>query len=279
MKSSNKIFLKLLFILFILYILFILFNHFKYFEKFSNNYYKINGIDKIVWINLDRTVERKKHMESLLNQTNIPHQRISGIDGQKINVNKITNDLVLGKKMSLGEIGCTLSHIKSINSLKNEKGNYFMVCEDDIGFDNLVYFKKNDLNKIIKNAPKFDILMINKIYTKELNNTYEKWITNYNKNKKIWGTGCYIISKDGIQKICKICEYINDNQFKFNKNIYNGFNVADIYLYKLLNTWVYKYNFINTIEQTSLIHNNHLNYHKNSNLFNLNLIKENQQFL
>ena len=137
MKNSNKVFLKLLFILFILYILFILFNHFKYFEKFSNNYYKINGIDKIVWINLDRSVERKKNMESLLNQTNIPHQRISGIDGQKINVNKITNDLIMDKKMSLGEIGCTLSHIKSINALKNEKGNYFMVCEDDIGFDNL----------------------------------------------------------------------------------------------------------------------------------------------
>jgi len=279
MKNSNKVFLKLLFILFILYILFILFNHFKYFEKFSNNYYKINGIDKIVWINLDRSVERKKNMESLLNQTNIPHQRISGIDGQKINVNKITNDLIMDKKMSLGEIGCTLSHIKSINALKNEKGNYFMVCEDDIGFDNLGYFKKNDLKKIIKNAPKFDILMINKTYTKELNNTYEKWITNYNKNKKIWGTVCYIISKDGVKKICKICEYINDNQFKFNKNIYNGFNVADIYLYKLLNTWVYKYNFINTSDQISFIHNNHLNYHKNSNLFNLNLIKENQQIL
>ena len=43
------------------------------------------------------------------------------------------------------------------------------------------------------------------------------------------------------------------------------FDVADIFLYKNLNTYVYKYNFISTKDEESSIHEGHLDYHKKSN--------------
>ena len=262
-------YLILFILLTFIFILFIILN--KRNEYFTSNH-KINYIDKIVWINLDRSSKRKDYMNQLLKSTPVQNQRISGIDGNKINVQNIINDLLLGKKMSFGEIGCTLSHIKAINSLKNEPGNYFMVCEDDISFDHLKYFNKT-LKNIIEESPTFDILMINKIYTNEINDTYVSWKDYYQKNKKIWGTACYIISKKGINKLIKICKYIDDNHFIFNKKLNNTFDVADFYLYNLLDTWVYKYNFINSKDESSTIHNNHLNYHDKSNKFNLELIK------
>ena len=110
----------------------------KYLEKFRNQD-KINFIDKIVWINLDRSKKRRSYMENLLKCVNIKNERISGIDGKIIDVENVIKKLNKKKEMSLGEIGCTLSHIKAINSLKYEIGNYFMICEDDIAFDNLKY--------------------------------------------------------------------------------------------------------------------------------------------
>lgn len=46
-------------------------------------YSKINGISSINWINLDRSPDRRKNMESLLNNVNVPKNRISAIDGKK----------------------------------------------------------------------------------------------------------------------------------------------------------------------------------------------------
>ena len=84
--------------------------------------------------------------------------------------------------------------------------------------------------------------MINKIYEHELNKKYVKWIDHYNSggNKEIYGTGCYIIHKNASKKLNKYIEYIDDNNFKFNIKEYNNFHVADIYIYRILKTYVYK---------------------------------------
>jgi GR25 family glycosyltransferase involved in LPS biosynthesis len=43
----------------------------------------LEGIDIIYYINLDRSVERRKNMEELLSHFNIPNVRISAVDGKK----------------------------------------------------------------------------------------------------------------------------------------------------------------------------------------------------
>ena len=173
---------------------------------------KINFIDHIIWINLNKSIDRKNYMELIFNNINIPNKRIEAIDGN--NLDNITlNNINIKKNISNCEIACCLSHIKSINYLNTLPGNYFMICEDDIAIDNLYYFNKKTLKDIVSEAPNFDILLLYKTYSDEINNLYVKW-SDYYKNgldKTIYGAVCYIITRTGIHKICNYVKYFNND--------------------------------------------------------------------
>lgn len=224
-------------------------------------YHKINGIDKILWINLNRSIVRKRYMINVLSTMNIDNERIEAIDGDYIDkntyndvcaINEFTNE-----NLSKYEIACLLSHLKAIYSVKNHGGKYFMICEDDIDLCNLHYFD-DDLNKIIENAPNFDILMLNHTFGKSLQKKYTEWNFLYNKNIHVASAVCYIISKEGIKKITDLFEKQND-KFLFNTQTISN---SDIYLFKHVNTYIYKYNFISTTNNDSTIHNDHLPWHQ-----------------
>lgn len=204
-------------------------------------------------------------MVKLLNLLDIPSTRISAIDGGYVNFKHNITDFE--RNLSQYEIACTLSHIKAISYLDKLKGNYFIIFEDDINFNNIKYINKT-LESIINTSPKFDILLISKMVVDNLNffkdanyvNIKESTHSNY---FNICGTSAYIITRDGINQILKhiIFDFIEKN-FILKTNI--SFDVSDVYLYKLVDTYVYKYNFISTDNNTSIIHENHLDFHKYS---------------
>lgn len=228
----------------------------------------INGISCIAWINLDRSNHRKIHMEKLLNNLDINNKRISAVDGLCFDFKQKIIDVNIKREFTPVEKACSLSHIKAINMLKNMDGEYFMICEDDITFDNTYLFKNTDLENIIKNAPPFDILQLSKIFYNKLPNTYNVW------NKNIQGTGCYIITKSAILKISSIVSYNEiDDTFTFNNE--HVFEVADIFIYGLVNTIVYKYSFISLLDEDSTIHSNHLCFHKKSSQIQKDIILNN----
>ena len=318
----------------------------------------IDFVDKILWINLEKSIDRNNYMTDLLKNVAIPNIRINAINGNTAHIlhehgntthispehcntthispehgntthilpehgnnasilpehgnnasispehgnnasilpehcNKDTIKVIEDPKeaftninhddcigniknttMSKSEIGCTLSHIKAINYLKNIEGEYFLICEDDITLVNINLIPKT-LEEIIINAPKFDILLIHKIYCRHLSKIYTNWNKEYNKsnsnnNYAISSTAGYVISRSGINKICNdICSYDSiTNKFTFYKQI----SVADIFLYNYTNTWVYKYNFISTRDEDSIIHGSHIEYHKKSSKIQLDVI-------
>jgi GR25 family glycosyltransferase involved in LPS biosynthesis len=141
-----------------------------------------------------------------------------------------------------------------------------MICEDDITFKNINLFN-NDLKHIIENAPMFDFLLLSKICYQKLDDLY----TDYNNSKfksYIYGAGCYIISRNCI------------NIFKdiINNNIKTGIDIigeSDHYLYDNKKTYVYKYNFIDIINNNdSTIHLDHHSVHVRSSENGLNYILE-----
>jgi GR25 family glycosyltransferase involved in LPS biosynthesis len=254
-------------------------------EVLLQKYYlnKINFIDKIIWINLNKSTDRRNYMELILHNINIQNHRIEAIDGNNLDNVKL-NNINMIKKLSNYEIACCLSHIKSINYLNSIDGDYFMICEDDIAINNLYYFNKKTLKDIIFEAPNFDILLLYKTYSEEVDNLYVRWKDYYNElDKTIYGTVCYIISRSGINKIYNYVKYFNNdnnNIFEFNNEYNKEFNLADIYLYNNLETIVYKYNFINTNnENDSLIHNEHLDFHKICNEKQLDIIIRDKDLL
>ena len=233
------------------------------FYEISNEFInKINGIDHILWINLDRSNDRKIYMEKLFSKITIPITRISAFDGKKYDFAKSIN---LFHDMNNYEIATTLSHIKAISSLQNLEGNYFCICEDDIAFDNIKYFN-NDLNDIISQAPIFDILLITKNCHYNFEELYTKW------RPTIYSTAFYIISKKGLEN------FLNHSSYNSDKNTFNTtypMSCADHYIYNYVNTYVYKYNFINTLDNTSLIHPDHTPEQKKSSFFQLyNIIND-----
>jgi len=237
-----------------------------------NSSSKINGISKIVWINLEESNDRANYMNELLKNINIPNIRINAIDGRKSNLINEINNFKMHGSLSNKQIACTLSHIKAILSLKNEDGDYFMICEDDISLNNIEYFPNNiDLKYIIDNAPKdFDILMIYKTSYDTITEIYADWNEYYNKGTTIYGAVSYIISNKGIDNfINNVCNYI-DEKLLLNPNI--EFDVSDKFIYKNLKTYVYKYNYITSIDQESTMDSN-LTFYRQSVDFQLNVIK------
>ena len=226
-------------------------------EYISN---KLYGIDKIFYINLNISKKRNEYMINLLNNLSIEYERFEATYGDDINFNnfifnneKLLNNLINFKNISNNyEIACTVSHLKLINKIKKCKGRYFLVLEDDANFDNLRYFK-NNLKKIIDEAPNFDILLLYKTSEEIPENLYEKWDLKYS------GTVAYIVKKKNLYDLKKFYEIRNEKIY-FKKNI--KLAGADRYIFKMLKTYVYKYNIISTNCDESIIHKEHLEFHK-----------------
>jgi hypothetical protein len=99
-----------------------------------------------------------------------------------------------------------------------------------------------------------------------LETKYTNWNEQYEKlHEYIASTQCYIISKQGIDKINKLFT-INEGKYSFNIDKSNDkLRVADKFLYKHTNTYVYQYNYITSDSKDSIIHNDHLKWHKQLN--------------
>jgi len=236
-------------------------------------YHKLNGIDHIVWINLDRCIDRKHKLLEHLQQISIPNTRISAVDGKLENVTQYFPS----SSLTSYEIACTLSHIKAISYLFHlnlfKDNSYFLVIEDDADFVNL-FLINCDLKTIIENAPStFDILLLSKTYIQDLTELYTDWNVEYSKGSDyhIASTVAYIITKKGIEKLIEKI-YWKDDQWNIQCN---DIKEADKFLYSHCNTFVYRYNVIESAIFPSEIHNEHLEWHLKSNEKQLSLIIEN----
>jgi glycosyl transferase family 25 len=93
-------------------------------------------------INLERSSDRYFEVKPLVNQLEIPFERIAAIEGAHLSDSEI-NQLVdfdtyqhffkqLPKK---GTMGCSLSHIKAWQTFLNSHFEYALIFEDDVRFD------------------------------------------------------------------------------------------------------------------------------------------------
>lgn len=221
-------------------------------EIIEDNIHKINKIDKIYYINLDRNEDRNINMSETLNKLNIDYIRYEGLDGKKYN--NIKNDKFNEKENIICNSNCEYavlySHLSLIKKLENEKGEYFLILEDDLCLDFINYWDSS-IENIIENAPNdWEIIMLG-YFTLDL-----KFKSNYRKWNNDWSALSYIIKKSSINKINN---YIHNNKF----DLFNDVNVADNYIFRVFNTYVYKYPlFTISNNNKSTFHNDHDNYQK-----------------
>lgn len=157
----------------------------------------MNVFHTCYYINLDRSKDRKKHMEETFSNL----KRIEGIDG---------NDLIIEKKIlnkikvNKFEIACFQSHLKAVRTAYNNGDEEALIMEDDIHIDFIDKWEKN-IMQIIKDKPKdTECLQFHCSNLKEvkkmlkINKNYSLW------NKKRWSTGCYYITRKGMSKMIKL---------------------------------------------------------------------------
>lgn len=169
--------------------------------------------DKIIYINLDRRQDRKKNMENIIKQHNLKSitERFPAIDGKKLDFEDIDRKLISDKAikdaqenlrlyttMTIGGIGCALSHHAIYKKIVDKKINRCLILEDDI---NLV----DEFNERIKNIEENLLGLDFDLFFLGYHNTSIKYTYDYNLNfiefNRVYGLFGYIVTLEGAKKL------------------------------------------------------------------------------
>ena len=111
------------------------------------------GLNKVYVINLDKDFERLKNIEANFKKYNISYTRVPGVYGKNLTkdeIDSVTTPICRMFSCNKGIIGSGLSHFKALQTVSKERDGFYMICEDDINFnDNTIQY----LNDIFKNYP------------------------------------------------------------------------------------------------------------------------------
>lgn len=225
----------------------------------------INNIDKIYWINLDESIDRKKRMEKMLEFINIENERVKAVNGYKEqNINKkyfisldekYPNNCNKEYAILLSHLNCIEKIVNSYNDENTDKHNISIIFEDDLSYDFIDYWEK-EISEIIKELPdNWEILMLGYF---SLNIKYDNPINKWNNE---WSALSYLVNTKNIKNNNTIKLLKNDE----NKWICNSYDimVSDNYIFSKFNTYIYKYPYFTfPNDNDSTLHDDHLQYHK-----------------
>lgn len=102
---------------------------------------KIQDIKHVFYINLLDRVDRKIHVEKELLKIGICAERFSAI------------------KMDNGAVGCSMSHLKCLQTAYDNKFDHIFICEDDITFLKPDIFLKS-INQFLENYSDWDVILV-----------------------------------------------------------------------------------------------------------------------
>ena len=102
---------------------------------------RVSDITNIYYINLDRRIDRKYHIENQLKLLNWNGKRFSAI------------------QHSFGTLGCALSHLALLKYARANNLSHILIMEDDVTFLEPTVFL-NSLNKFLETHKEFDVLLL-----------------------------------------------------------------------------------------------------------------------
>jgi len=217
-----------------------------------------NNVSVIYWINLDRSVDRRKRMETMFQDpmfNGIEIIRFSAVDGSKVNIDDMID--VKEKTMNPNEYGCLLSHMEVIRTFSNQSNHQMaLIMEDDATLEFKPHWK-DSLNGVITDSPMgWECLMLSYI----ANDIPDSKFT-FNENK-YWSTLAYVITLNGAKRFTDSHYSSWSNKYKTDPDTNNE---ADQYIFQKLVTYVYKYPiFIYSYGEDSTLHQGAVSRHDQS---------------
>jgi GR25 family glycosyltransferase involved in LPS biosynthesis len=170
----------------------------------------LNNFPKVLWINLDKSINRRKYMESLLSFYIINNQRITAINGTNLN-SEFDNVCIPNKKLSRAENACTCSHLKAmeyfINNMNDDK---IIIFEDDVSFDflDMIPYNWSDFEKKLPN----DYQVIQLAITYE-NGPIDCVLIKTDPSTKYYCSAAYMITREGAKNLLSRYRSTVDNKF------------------------------------------------------------------
>ena len=129
----------------------------------------MNSHNFIVYIiNLNQDKDRKTWVKKELNRVGIDNYIfISAVDGSTLPQNDLdyyNSENKFWPKMSPGQVGCSMSHVKLYKDFLKTKYDYALVLEDDVLFKNNFSISLVD-NILLHNFPENHIILLSNIST------------------------------------------------------------------------------------------------------------------
>ena len=156
-------------------------------------------------INLEKDIKRKEDMIQNIKEYNVDNyinfNFIKATEQKTFSEYnfKICNtwfDRNLGTGITVGEVGCSLSHYKCWNEFYNSKKEHAIIFEDDIQFTNDFY----ENFKILINYPTdADVVYIHRKPLKR--NEESKYDNNFTKIKASYWLCGYLLTRTGVEKL------------------------------------------------------------------------------
>ena len=252
-------------------------------------------------INLKQSTNRRDYIQDQLTKYNIKNYKfISAINGNKyladrkpLPYTKISNSFLKTYKIgdtyfkirepdyaSNSEVGCTLSHLKAIETAYNDNHEKVIIVEDDINLLPIKTWGKT-LDEFLETAPK------------DWEAIYDGWVKDKHYNKNIefikysisqpFGAWFYIINRKGMKSVLN--KFKQDKYYildAYSNNLKRGGLsgiTADIYIPWLINAYSCKTDLVMPLNNNlnSTIHNSHTKAHKNMAMGIINRIYKNNK--
>lgn len=189
----------------------------------NNNTYlnQIENMDLINMISFNvitlSNIERLLNIEEQEKKLNIKINKFNGIKGNQLNQNELVKNKILDINYKFdiftrsNEIGCYLSHLNLLKSLKSSNYKYHIILEDDFKFVQSNNFIKT-INKIISETViySFDIIFIGWNNDNEL--SFEYFSPNlywFNNKNNFYGTYGYLVNSNSLDKIIDLISYVD----------------------------------------------------------------------
>lgn len=226
----------------------------------------LDNFPNILWINLDKSTNRRDYMENLLKSHDLKNTRISAINGIDKSDYELFYFCKKNNSIQTVENACTASHFKALKYFVEETtDNRIIIFEDDVSFEFLEYIPYN-WSEFEKSLPEiYDVIQL-AIYS---DYDIEHTLVKFSPERKYYCTTAYMITRQAAVKLIDMYFSKILNKLDLSNK---PFATADTALYSLPNTYsipIFTYQ-----GYDSTIHSSHLDSHINSKRRQLTKWKE-----
>lgn len=164
-----------------------------------------------IYINLDRSKDRRAHMEKWLSHYEVQATRLKATNARNY---KETRRRLLWRearvdgsackhrpRLTHNEVGCAISHLRAIQYAQAQGYKYTLILEDDASFEFVQYWPKDTLVKLLCELPSDAGILQLSWYDHDKPRCRPTSLGLINYTKHCWSTTAYVITAKGARDI------------------------------------------------------------------------------